>query len=190
MRVKTQWHRSGKPKSAEETAQALAPVLWRLADNSLKNLQSADYAILEPQQAFSIIAECLVFMAQIADRIAYETLDNDTRTAFITTLVLRTGEILEENILDSPNIVPDNYRQMFVRLLNRRAEDYAAFRYTSEGPDFSFKRYLGLQIREVLGDRDKTWIIDQIMEIEVPEMVETIQKGVHGLLDAAAPAAH
>ncbi|HCA27799.1 MAG TPA: hypothetical protein DEP05_09240 [Betaproteobacteria bacterium] len=190
MRVKTQWHRSGKPKSADETARALAPVLWRLADKSLKNLQSEDYAILDPQQAFSIIAEFLVFMTQIADRIAYETLDNDTRSVFITALALRTGEILEENILDSPNIAPDDYRQMFVRLLNRRAGDYAAFRYTSEGPDFSFKRYLGLQIREVMGDRDKAWIIDQIMEIETPEMVETIQKGVRGLLDASASINH
>ncbi len=183
MRVKTQWHRSEEPKSAEETAGALAFVLWRLADKSLENLQAEGYTILDSQQAFSIIAEFLVFMIQIADRIAYATLDNNARATFITALTLRVGEILEGNILDLPNITPDNYQQMFIRLLNRRANDYATFRYTSEGPDFSFKRYLSLQIQETMNNSDKTWIIDQTMEIEIPEMVETIQKSVDGLLD-------
>jgi hypothetical protein len=36
-----------------------------------------------------------------------------------------------------------------------------------------------------MGDDDKTWVMDQIMDIEMPEMMGTVRKSFKGLLSDA-----
>ena len=38
-------------------------------------------------------------------------------------------------------------------------------------------------MREVVDEKDKTWVVDQIMAIEVPESVGMLGKAMHGLFD-------
>lgn len=186
IRIKTNWFKKdGQPKDPAETASVLAMVLWRMADRFTINLSKADYDIITPQRGFVLMAEFLAFEVQYADRLAYNRIDDAARTAFIQALARRLSEMMEENILE---IAPNNdeaydYKAGFIDLLNRRLVDYATFDLVDEKPSFATLRYLGNCIREVLEKRDQPWIIDQIMEIESPEAVETIKKTMRGLLE-------
>lgn len=188
IRIKTNWFKKdGQPKDPAETASVLAMILWRLADKFTVNLSKADYDIITPQRGFVLMAEFLAFEVQYSDRLAYNRIDDATRAAFIQALAKRLSEMMEENILE---IAPNNeenydYKAGFVDLLNRRLVDYATFDLVDEKPSFATLRYLGNCIREVMDKRDQPWIIDQIMDIESPEAVETIKKTMQGLLETA-----
>jgi hypothetical protein len=186
IRIKTNWFKKdGQPKDPAETASVLAMILWRLADKFTVNLSKADYDIITPQRGFLLMAEFLAFEVQYSDRLAYNRIDDATRNAFIQALAKRLSEMMEENILE---IAPNNeenydYKAGFVDLLNRRLVDYATFDLVDEKPSFATLRYLGNCIRDVMDKRDQPWIIDQIMDIESPEAVETIKKTMRGLLE-------
>ena len=186
IRIKTTWFRKdGEPKDIKETASVLALILWRLADKFTANLSKADYDIITPQRGFILMAEFLAFEVQFADRLAYNRIDDATRAAFIQAIAKRLAEMMEENIRE---IVPHDdegydYQAGFIDLLNRRLVDYATFDLVDEKPSFATLRYLGNCIRDVMDKRDQPWIIDQIMEIEAPETIETIKKTMRGLLE-------
>ena len=186
MRIKTTWFKKEEqPKDPKETASVLASIMWRLADKFTANLSKADYDIITPQRGFILLAEFLAFEVQYADRLAYNRIDDATRATFVQALAKRLAEIMEDNIRE---VVPHDdegydYQAGFIDLLNRRLEDYAAFDLVDEKPDFAALRYLGNCILEIMEKRDQPWIIDQIMEIEAPEAVETIRKAMRGLLE-------
>ena len=54
-----------------------------------------------------------------------------------------------------------------------------------ERASFPALRFLGLQIRDEHGKTDQTWMQDQIMDIEMPEMLGTVRKSFKGLLSDA-----
>ena len=79
-----------------------------------------------------------------------------------------------------------NFKAEFIDFLNRRFADYAEFEFPDDDKaSFPALRFLGLQIRDEMGDNDKTWIMDQIMDIEMPEMMGTVRKSFKGLLSDA-----
>ncbi|MDD5240404.1 MAG: hypothetical protein PHG47_01645 [Sulfuricella sp.] len=186
IRVKTHWFKDGdQPRDPAETASVLALTLWKLADRFTENLSKADYDIITPQRGFLLMAEFLAFEVQYADRLAYNRIDDATRGALIQALAKRLAEFMEENIRAT---VPDDgegydYQAGFIDLINRRLVDYATFDLVDEKPAFATLRYLGNCIRDIMDKRDQSWIIDQIMEIESPAAVETIQKTMRGLLE-------
>lgn len=185
IRIKTSWFKKdGQPKDSKETASVLSLILWRLADKFTMNLSNADYDIITPQRGFILLAEFLAFEIQYADRLAYNRIDDTTRTAFIQALAKRLAETMEENIRDiAPNDNDYDHQAGFIDLLNRRLADYAAFDMVDEKPGFAALNYLGNRVREVMDKRDQPWIIDQIMELEAPETIRTIQKAMRELLE-------
>ena len=184
MRIKSRWHKSGQPKTMQQVAGAMAFIVWRVAQNALKRMRNEQYDIDPGPQYFAFLAELLIFLIQIADRIAYRRLDAGQRGEFTTALAKRVAEILDENasdLLGSPHT--GSHRERFVALLNELAADYAEFEYTDAGPDFAFLRYLGNRVMAMMARKDRPWVIDQIMEIEAPEAIATVQKGMHDLFN-------
>lgn len=188
MRIKSHWHKTDKPKEIKEVAGAMAFIIWRVAQNTLKRLREDKFEIEAGPRYFAVTAEFLIFLIQIADRIAYLQLDGAARAEFTPALALRVAETLEENLLHlGDGAEGQDYRRQFISLLNERAADYADFGYTESGPDYAFRRYLGTCIMEFMGQRDKPWIMDQVIEIETPEAVATVQKGMHDLFQTPQP---
>jgi hypothetical protein len=184
VRIKSRWHRSDKPKSMTQSASVVAFIIWRVAQNALKRMRTEQYDIDAGPQYFAFLVELLIFLIQIADRIAYQRLDAAQRSAFTTALAIRVAEILDDNqgeLLGSPQT--GSYKESFIALLNKLASDYAEFKYTDAGPDFAFLRYLGNRVMETMAQKDRPWVIAQIMEIEAPQAVATVQKSMRNLLD-------
>ncbi len=183
VRVRTTWFKKEGERPSEEVASVLASTVWRLADKAVDNLSKADYDIVTPQRGFRIIAELACFLVHYTDRLVYGRVEEEKRADIVTATGLRVAEIMEDNILDFTGGQKDpeyDYRQGFIDLLNTRMTDYSAFEFPVDKASFQALRFLSLQIRDVMESSDKSWIQDQLMDIEVPEMMGTIKKSVDG----------
>jgi hypothetical protein len=179
MRIKSQWFRSERPKSVPEIAGALAFIVWRIAQQVLRNMRRADFQIEPGPRYFDFLAEWLIFLIQSADRLAFERL-GDARTEFTTVLANRVGEILADN---RNELLADrsasDHKEQFIELLNLRLGDYADFNEI----DYGCMRYLAGLLSHIVGPHDTVWVHDQVMEIEAPQASDTVHRGFCGLLD-------
>lgn len=187
MRIKSQWFKSDREKTLQEIAGAMAFTIWRIADNALKNTRKAKFEIAIGAQYFSFLSEFLVFLIQVADRIAYRELPAEARYAFTSTLANRVAETLAENQARLMDDASTDHKQVFIDKLNLRAGEYAEFNYGLEGPEFAFTRYLAYCMREVMDEKDTEWVIDQMMSIEAPEAVEMVEKTMKNLFAKEPP---
>ena len=187
IRVKTVWFKKDGERTADEIASAVATTTWRVADKAVDNLGRANYDIITVERGFKLIAEFLAFLVHYCDRMAYATLPSERRMAVLQAVSHRLGEVMEQNVHSM--VGKDDgrdYKKEFIDFLNRRFEEYAAFEFPEDDKaSFPALRFLGLQIRDEMGDNDKTWVMDQIMDIEMPEMMGTVRKSFKGLLSDA-----
>jgi hypothetical protein len=183
MRVKSHWFKSGRDRTPQELAGAAAFIVWRIGENALKSLRSADFDIAADAQYFAFLAEFLIFLVQLADRIAYRHLNAEERATFTSALANRVGATLSENRSELLGGAADAIKADFIALLNLRADDYANFEYEKDKDNFGFVRCLGLSLEGVMDERDRNWVTDQVMAIEAPEAVATLERAMSGLLE-------
>jgi len=186
MRVKSQWFKSEAPKSATEIAGAAAFIVFRIAQNSLKNMRNARFELPAGARYFAFLAEILAFLTLAADRIAYRRGDEAWRIAFTTALANRVGGFLADNESELLGIEsPDAIKSRFVDLVNARSPDYAECGWSDSGPDYSFIRCLGHRVGEVMERHEQTWAISQVIDSAAPEAVELLIRAMAGLTDAS-----
>ena len=183
MRIKSSWFKEGRERSPQEVSDALAFVVFRIADNALKNTRKSKFEIEVGAQYLDFLAEFLLFLILSADRIAYLRLSADDRSVFTGNLANRVGETYAEN--RSRLLAEDmkECKQRFIDLLNQRAGEYADFGYDENGPDYSFYRYLAFCIGNVLSEEDANWVIDPMISFEAPEAIKMVEKTLRGLYE-------
>jgi hypothetical protein len=189
LRVKTVWFKKeGEQRDPAEVATVIASTIWRLCDRAIDNLSKADFDIITPQRGFRIIGELACFLVHYVDRLAFNRMDDDHRQDVVSAVGVRLAEIMEENIIELNGGAKDpdyDYQAGFIDLINRRMVDYSEFDIPEDRASFPALRFLSLQIREVMEQTDQTWIQDQIMDIEMPEMMGTVKKSVDGFYPTA-----
>jgi hypothetical protein len=191
IRVKSRWFKPAGDKTPEEQASALAFIAWRVAQQMLKRMRSAGFDIEPGPAYFGFMREVLVFLLAVADRLAYERMDTDVRRRFITALVLRVSEYLQDNEGDLlPPPEGASWAERFIEQFNVLQAHYAEFGSDSHAPpadgftpDFAFYRYLGHRLEPGLPERDRRWVIDQVMAIEAPDAVALVQGAMRELHD-------
>ena len=183
MRIKSHWFKSEREKTPQEIAGALAFVIWRIGDNALKNTRKADFEIAVGAQYFAFLTEFLIFLMQVADRIAYRQLSAEQRFVFTGALANRAAETMAENQGRLMGGGAGEHKQRFIDKFNQRAAEYAEFHYDSDGQKFAFTRYLAYRMREVMDEKDTAWVIDQIMGIEAPQAVAMVEKTMRDLFE-------
>jgi len=183
IRIKSQWFKAGREKTPQELAGAVAFIAWRIAENALKNMRRADFEVAVGVQYFAFLSEFLIFLVQVADRIAYARFTAEVRQAFTTELANRIAGTLAGNQSDLLGGVVDEHKSNFIERLNQRAGEYAECEYGSDGPSFSFMRYLAHCMLDVVDERDKNWVIDQMIAVEAPQAVAMVEKAMLGLLE-------
>jgi hypothetical protein len=180
VRIRSHWNDKKKERSLEEIAGALAFIEWRIAGNALLNLENEGFQTDTQLQRLAVLQELCAFLIHVTDRLVHETMGDEERQRFIVALALKTADTYHDNRVDAEGRGQD-FRQPFIDLLNTRMADYAEFRFEGESPGYAFKRYLGECVTNSMGPRDSKWISDQVMEIEVPEMLKTLNKGLNDL---------
>lgn len=184
MRIKSKWFKGGREKTPQEIADAMAFIIWRAGMNALKNTRKADFDVAAGPQYFAFLNEFLIFLVQVADRIAYDRLDAGEREAFTTALAIRLAGIVADNHAELLGGEAGEHKSNFIAQFNRRAGEYAEFHFESSGPNFAFIRYLGYCMLDVATEKDKNWMVDQMASIEAPDAMETMEKAMCGLLEA------
>ena len=205
MRIKSRWFSGdGAPvqKSAAEQGSAMAFIVWRVAVQMLKRMRAAGFDIDAGAPYFAFVREVLVFLASVADRIAYRRLAAEQREAFVVALVRHVARHLQENaddLLGPPPPGEAGHGNRFIDLFNELAGHYAEFGAapgqreagdaTDAGfePDFAFVRYLGTRLEPALPEHDRRWVLDQVMAIEAPEALDIVQRSMRDLFDPAPP---
>ena len=163
----------------------MAFIAWRVAQNTLKQMRSAHFDIDVGPQYFAFTREVLVFFTQVLDRIAHESMEPQARAEFITALVQRVAEILQDNedtFLGALPVGQPSYYDQFIDLFNELADHYADFGFDGQGPDFAFVRYLGHRIEALMPVKDQRWVVEQIMAAEVPDAVQILRNAMQGVL--------
>ena len=185
MRIKSQWFRQGTARSPQQTASAMAFITWRVAQNMLAQMRSARFDIDIGAQFFAFTREVLVFLLQVLDRMAHERMDASGRAAFQSALVQRVAQILQENedrLLGAPAPGQPSHYDSFIDQYNALCDHYADFGFGVLGPDFAFVRYLGHRVEALMPEKDRLWVVDQIMAAEVPQAVKILQKSMGDVL--------
>jgi hypothetical protein len=119
----------------------------------------------------------------MADRVAYDLFDTDEeRQEFIVALASSCAEHVQDNAQDF--LGKGDYKTGFINTLNQRSNEYAEYKFTEDGPSYSFTRHLGAMIQKVMGDEEvNKWVINQVMEIDAPDIYKIIKKSMINLLD-------
>ena len=118
IRVKSNWFKGDRKKTPQEIAVALAFTIWRISDNTLKNVRKADFDIAIGEQYFSFLTEFLIFLVQVADRIVYTQLNEQDRFDFTSALVNRVADHIAENQSEWLGGPVREYKDHFVDRLN------------------------------------------------------------------------
>ena len=180
MRIKSRWNQKERARSIQETASALGFILWRIAQNALLNLENEGFQTDTQAQRLDVIEEFLAFLLHVVDRRVYDRMDQDERSAFLNALARKLSDFVQDNARDF--LGKGDHRTPFIRLVNERMDVYSEFAFRDGEPGFSLKRYLGDCVTGVMGARDSKWIDDQVMDVEVPEALKTLNRGLGNLL--------
>ena len=182
LRIKSQWHDEDSNRSPKEIGEAIAFIAWRLALDKAITLHGQNFVYDNDQQRLAVIAEYLAFEVQIVDRVIHGQLDNETRVELITAVVMRLADHYQDNSTEL--LGPGDYANNFIKLSNERSSDYAEFNFSDKGPSYPFLRHLGFSIQQVMGsEQDNRWVIDQVMDLDGPEVYKQIAQAIRNLLD-------
>ena len=185
MRIRSRWNDRKKERSLEEIAGALAFIEWRIAGQALLNLENEGFQTDTQLQRLEVLQELCAFLIHVTDRKVHADMPEEERQRFIIALALKLADTYHDNRVDAEGRGQD-FRKPFIELLNNRMADYADFRFENGAPGYAFKRYLGDCVTNSMGPRDSKWISDQVMEIEVPAMLKTLEKGLKDLFGTAS----
>lgn len=185
VRIRSRWTNKSRERSAEENAGALAFIEWRIAQQALLNLENEGFQTDTQLQRLDVLQELCAFLIHVSDRLMYESMDIEERQRFIIALALKTADFYHDNRVDAEGRGED-YRKPFIDTLNARMTDYAGLSFDDGQPGYAFVRYLGEQVTNSMGPKDRKWISDQVMEIEVPEMLKTLNRGIKNLFETSA----
>ncbi|MBX2838716.1 MAG: hypothetical protein KTR35_17790 [Gammaproteobacteria bacterium] len=187
--MKDRWHNSTpddnerevlSEKSLSDQASALAFIQWRTALNSAIDLHAEDYRYDNDHQRVGVITEYLAFQIQLIDRLCSEFLLPGEREVLVNGVCQKAADQIQENLEDIAG--PGDYKPPFIALLNKRFSDYAEFRYKDGRPGYEAMRYLGYAVLMLLGeDQTNRWVIDQVMEIDGPAIVDQNIKSMNRL---------
>ena len=183
IRVKSKWNVKDRERSAEEIGSALGFNLWRIAGANVLHLENEGFQTDTYNQRLDVIAELLGFFVHVVDRMTSEKeYSEDDRRDLITAIALNLAKTMHDNRIDVNDDKDADYKGQFVQVLNERMAEYADFAYDGKEPGFQMKRRCGEHVTEVMGEKDKKWVTEQIMSIEIPDALKTFKKVARNLI--------
>lgn len=189
MRMRTKWHDKERTVSIDEKANTMAFISWRIAAALVLNLENENFQTDTHKQRLDIIAETLAFLVSVTDRLVVKQMTDEERQEFVVKYAVKLSKTFQENCEDLIGRNTD-YKTDFINTLNERLNAYSecSWEEEKEMPGFQYKRDFGDFISKKMGARDNKWITDQIIEIEVPEIMENLKKSKFEMVDGRSSA--
>jgi hypothetical protein len=182
LRIKSHWLNQDRGRSLPEIATALAFIAWRIGLDKAITLHCERFVYTNDEQRLAVIQEYLVFLIQVADRLAHGNLSDDDRRVLITEFAKTLVAHVQDNSQDL--LGPGDYGSHFIGRLNERSGEYAEFQFTDQGPSYALLRHLGHEIQTLMGrGQENRWVIDQVMEKDGWDAYKTFIKAFRDLFE-------
>jgi hypothetical protein len=180
--AKTRWRKQGA-RTLAERAGVIGANVWKISLEIFKHMEKEGFRFGSDQLVTDVLAEHIAFLVQLVDRAVYGKLSEKDRATLIGELARHLAATMENNQLDL--FGPGEYRKPFLDLLNARFEAYAGFEYPGGEPGFPCLRFFAAKVDDAMASSNNKWVVEQIMEIEAPEMVRLVKKLVDQTVDTA-----
>ena len=174
MLIKTRWRNKKGPRTLADRASVIGANLWKIALAIYKHLEKDGFKFGSDRQVTTILTELIAFLLQMTDRLVHDQISDTDRATLINSVADHLTKTMENNQLDL--FGAGDYKTPFVAALNARNRDYAEFEYTEKGPGYACLRYLGEKVSDAMATSDNKWVIEQMVDVEVPEMVRLTKK--------------
>ena len=182
--VKTRWRKKGA-RTLTERAGVIGANLWKLSIEIFKHMEKEGFRFGSDRLVTDVLAEFMAFMVQLADRAVYAKLSEADRAALIGEVVGHLASTMENNQRDL--LGPGEYRKPFIDLLNARFAEYAGFAYSGAEPGYPCLRFFAAKVSDAMATGDNKWVVEEMMDIEAPEMVRLVRKLVEQTVEAGTP---
>jgi len=183
--VKTRWRKKGA-RTVDERAGVIGTNVWKIALEIFKHMEKEGFRFGSDRLTTEVIAEFIAFLVQLADRAVYGRLGEADRAALIGEVVRHLAATMENNQRDL--FGPGEYRKPFIDLLNARFGEYAGFEYRDGAPGYPCLSFFAGKVADAMASGDNKWVVEQMMDIEAPEMVRLVRKLVEQAAAAEPPA--
>ncbi|MDO8597511.1 MAG: hypothetical protein Q7R45_12920 [Sulfuricaulis sp.] len=182
--IKTRWRNRKAPRTLEDRAGVIGANIWKIALDVYKHLEKDGFRFGSDQQVTAVITEFIAFLVQLTDRAVHGRRNDTDRASLINAVAGHLAKTMENNQLDL--LGPGDYRKPFIQTLNDRFEDYARFEYIGRDPGYACLCYFGGKVSDAMASSDNKWVLEQMMEVETPEMVRCIKKLVDEVVEEDA----
>jgi hypothetical protein len=181
--VKTRWRKKG-PRSLAERAGVIGANVWKLAVEFFRHMEKEGFRFGSDRLVTNVLTEFIAFLVQLVDRTVYRRLAEADRALLLAEVVRHLAATMENNQLDL--FGPGEYRKPFIDALNARFGEYAELEYRDGEPGYECLRFFASRVAEVMAEGDNRWVIEQMMDVEAPEMVRLVKKLVEQTVEPAA----
>jgi len=182
--VKTRWRKKGA-RTLAERAGVIGTNVWKISSEVFKHMEKEGFRFGSDRLVTDVLAEFMAFMVQLADRAVYGKLSEADRATLIGEVVRHLAATMENNQRDL--LGPGEYRKPFIDLLNARFGEYAGFEYAGAAPGYPCLRFFATKVSDAMASGDNKWVVEQMMEIEAPEMVSLVRKLIEQTVEAGIP---
>ncbi|WP_455209181.1 hypothetical protein [Kaarinaea lacus] len=190
VRLKTKWHRSKRsernrrgssaPKKLEDLSSVIGINIWKLAKEAFLHMEKEGFRFREDQQAINFISEFIIYQLHITDRMIYGVVSEEERNAFMNATAKYLADSVAEN--QTELFGPGDYTEIFIALMNERLANYAECSFKDGQPGYDFTRYLARNVADIMQATDEKWVVEQVIDIEAPGVVEKITRVVTDVL--------
>ena len=183
--VKTRWRKKGA-RTLAERAGVIGANLWKLALEIFKHMEKEGFRFGSDRLVTGVLTEFIAFAVQLVDRAVYGRLSDAERATLIGEVVGHLAATMENNQRDL--LGPGEYRKPFIDALNARFGEYAQFACPGGEPSFACLRFFATKVSDAMAGGDNKWVVEQMMDIEAPEMVRLVRRLVEQTVEAGTPA--
>lgn len=180
--AKTRWRMKG-PRTLADRAGVIGANAWKISLEVFRHMEREGFRFASDRMVTDVLAECIAFLVQLADRSAHGRLGDADRATLVGELARHLAATVESNQIDL--FGPGEYRRAFIDLLNARSEDYATFEYAGADPGYACLRFFASKVEEAMAPAENKWVAEQVMELEAPEMVRAMKKVMDHALEGA-----
>ena len=191
VRIKSRWHRSKRSeknikgskrtKTLEDSSSVIAFNTWKLAQNVFKHMEGEGFRFAEDQQVVDVLTEIIAYCIHSTDRLIFGKVDEQQRGPFIIAVANHLAKTIETNQIELMG--PGDYIETFINRINECMATYAECSFDDEkGPGYEFNRFLASNIATIMQATDDKWVVEQVMDIEIPEMFPRLKRLVEDVL--------
>ena len=190
VRLKTKWHRSKRsernrrgsnaPKTLLDLSSVISISIWKLAKEAFVKMEKEGFRFREDTQAIGFINEFAIYQLHIVDRMIYGKVSEEERANFINAVAKQLVDAVVSNQLELLGL--GDYASAFIDLMNDRLSNYAQCGFSDNKPSYEFTRYLAQNIADIMQATDAKWVVEQVMDIEAPDVVEKITRVAEDVL--------